>query len=162
MPDSDALRGRLRPRKPPPRVLAPLRLGREHRVAVEALVNQATPPQAVLGVHGSRAVLTKRGARALAEWLTLWVNPSPKLELWGVDGIVSECGVSRPTVYAWAKRPDFPKPVPVLGGNGQVWEAAKVRAWVKLARPAMGRPPGKKQKAPRRRGRRASADTPNS
>jgi len=93
-------------------------------------------------------VLTKRGARALADWLHTWANPRPKLELWGLHGIAEEFGVARSTVYAWKARPDFPQPLPVRGGNGDVWEAGAVRAWVALSRPPMGRPP--KQKAPRR------------
>lgn len=97
-----------------------------------------------------KAVLSIRGAAHLGRWLLDWSRPKASLSLWGIGGIVQECGVTRKTAYRWAARPDFPRPLRVIGGNGQVWEADAVKAWVKLARPKTGRP-CKKQKG---RGRR--------
>lgn len=91
--------------------------------------------------------ISRRAGGAVADWLQVFARRKPDLTLWGVDGIAKECDVSRATVYNWAAKDDFPEPVPVVGGNGPVWEAAGVRAWVKMARRKGGRP--RKQKARR-------------
>lgn len=91
--------------------------------------------------------LSKRGAGHLGRWLLDWSRPKAKLKLWGIGGIVKECGVTRKTAYRWAARADFPKPLHVVGGNGQVWEADAVKAWMKLARPKTGRPRKQKGRA---------------
>lgn len=106
--------------------------------AVVEIPGDAPGEEAVCGI-------SRRAGAALADWFTVFARPRPKLELWGVEGIAAKCKVTRSTVYNWSRRPDFPEPVPVVGGNGPVWEAAAVRAWVKLARPRGGRP--RKQRA---------------
>jgi predicted DNA-binding transcriptional regulator AlpA len=95
---------------------------------------------ALIETQGSAVHVLPAAAAALADWLHLFARPKAREELWGVDGIAQRCGVSRSTVYNWASKPGFPAPVPVVGGNGPVWEARAVKAWVKLARSKGGRP----------------------
>lgn len=131
---------------------APLQLGKAGEVAVEAReqipgMTAALVLPALAGEPG--VTLTKRGAGQLIKWLTAWAQPPSRVVLWGVEGIATECKVSRATVYNWTRKPQFPKPVKVVGGNGDVWEAEAVKAWVRHVRPDPkgGRP--RKQK-PRR------------
>ena len=145
----EAVSGRRKPAEASPHALAPLRLGDgdtpvcELREVIPGPKGQAT---LTLEQLQGRPVLrlTKRGAASLSEWLGTWARPQAKPVFWGIDGIAQECKVSRRTVHNWAARDDFPSQVRVVGGNGPVWEAHAVKAWVRLARPRTGRP--KKQK----------------
>ena len=43
-------------------------------------------------------------------------------------------GISRQRVYQITSRPDFPQPIAELG-QGKVWGAADVEAWIRRKRP---------------------------
>lgn len=137
--------GRVTASKAAPKGLPPLHLGTAQNGEREtdgaaALGAAMVGDEVELRVGTEHVRLTKRGAKHLGRWLTVWANPTPTLQLWGVGGIMQECDASRRTVYRWVARDDFPKPLPVIGGNGSVWEARAVKAWVKLNRPLPGRP----------------------
>lgn len=150
-PRSEALSGRLTASEGSASVLAPLHLGTagrgEPELSAEVVERGPLPTCALITTRAGAVHIGPRGAEALAEWLHLFANPTPKLELWGIEGIMRKCKVSRSTAYAWVAKPDFPQPVPVLGGNGRVWEAGAVRAWVRHLRREGGRP---KKQRPRR------------
>lgn len=142
------MRGRPTASDHPPKGLPPLHLGETAggRPVLTVEESGASAKIEIPGeIRGTRVGIGKRGAVELADWLHTWANPRAKLVLWGIDGIITECGVSRRTAYRWMTKPDFPAPLPVIGGNGQVWEARAVKAWVRLKRPQTGRP--RKQKA---------------
>lgn len=135
--------------KGPPKGPAPLELGTGDRVALRATVDllPGGEHEAAFLESGSgenALTLSKQGAGTLGRWLLDWARPRAKLKLWGIDGIAKECKVSRRTAYNWAAKEGFPPPLDVVGGNGPVWEADAVKAWVRLVhRPT-------KQKARRR------------
>lgn len=136
--------GRLRASEPPPGVLAPLHLGTagrgEPELSAEVVERGPLPTCALITTRHGAVHVGPRGAAALGDWLHRFADPTPDLELWGIDGIVAKCKVSRSTAYNWTRKDSFPAPVPVVGGNGQVWEARAVRAWVRLQRRKGGRP----------------------
>ncbi len=122
----------------------PLYLGTKHHGAVlsaEAGHDQAT----VRGPFGE-VKLSRRAGGLLGQWLLAWAQPRSVRTLWGVQGIMQECKVSRRTVYKWIDSPGFPKPVPVVGGGAPVWEARAIEAWRKRTQKPSGRP--RKAKGP--------------
>jgi hypothetical protein len=122
--------------------LPPLRLGtRDGRQTIEALMNLADPPQAVLRITSmsGTAQLTKRGADHLANWLREWARPQSHIKLVGPAEIIKEHKISSRTLANWRKHPAFPKKLADLA-QGPVWERDAVRTWVKLDRPGRGRP----------------------
>ena len=116
----------------------PLYLGTRHHGAI--LSAEAGHDEATVRGPLGEVKLTRRAGGALGRWLLAWAAPRSTRELWGIQGIMQECKVSRRTVYKWIDLPDFPKPVPVVGGGAPVWEAHAVKAWVRLARRPSGRP----------------------
>lgn len=126
-----------------PRGPAPLHLGAGDQLCATAREVVPSPKGQVvieLPLPGKPTLrLSKRGAGLLGRWLLDWARPRAKIELWGIEGIAQKCKVSRATVYNWKAREGFPQPIKVVGGNGDVWEAAAVRAWMKQERPVMGR-----------------------
>lgn len=116
----------------------PLYLGTKHHGAV--LSAEAGHEQATVRGPLGEVKLSRRAGGVLAQWLYAWAQPRSERELWGVQGIMQECGVSRRTVYKWINLPGFPKPVPVVGGGAPVWEARAVKAWRKRTQKPPGRP----------------------
>lgn len=141
-----AVSKRVRAKDAPAGDLPPLRLGAGETPFLEADISSLERPHAVrLRIPGvGRVHLGRRAALALADWLYAWVRPRSEVELWGVAGIEKECEVSRKTVYNWADRDDFPRPVEGVGLSGPAWEARAVKAWLRVAKPKGGRP--KKQR----------------
>ena len=142
------MRADLRASKHPPKGLAPLHLGTAAMGRPVLIVEESgrfAKIEIPGATRGTSVGIGCNAAEALSDWLHRFANPEPDLELWGIDGIASKCKVSRSTVYNWTAKPDFPAPVPVVGGNGHVWESRAVRAWVRLQRRKGGRP--RKQRA---------------
>jgi len=136
--------GRVTASEPPAKGLAPLHLGTAERgepeLSAEVLERKPLSTVALITTRSGSVFVGPKGAAALADWLHAFARPKPELVLWSVEGIRQECNVSRSTVYKWTAKPDFPRPVPVVGGGAPVWEARAVKAWVRLARRSGGRP----------------------
>lgn len=101
----------------------------------ELLALRVDGEHGALRVHGlTEILLTPGAASVLSRWLNEWNNARPVPVLWSIRGIEEECTIARRTVDQWRAHEQFPEPVPVVGG-GLVWEASKVRAWVRQFRP---------------------------
>ena len=71
-------------------------------------------------------------------------GPSCGLSLWATTDACAALGVSRKTWAQWRRRPGFPEPAAELGRR-PVWEAARVRAWVKARDPGLRRDAGRER-----------------
>lgn len=127
---------------------APLQLGTD-RGSPPALIASIDGDLLNIDTHAGRVGISKRGAGHLGRYLLAWSRPKAEMKLWGVGGIISECKVSRATAYKWINREDFPEPLDIVGGNGQVWEADAVKAWVEQTPRRAGRPRKQKGRASR-------------
>lgn len=120
------------------KAIEPLRLGsgEGEGIALEARDEGET---AHVGGH----VLTKRGARHLADWLNRWARPSRKVpQLWDRPAICEAFGIADSTLRSrWETHPRYPRPLP--GVSARIWLADDVRAWESRYRRKPGRPPAK-------------------